>query len=110
MLHPGPARATCSPQCRVPLPPTAAPPPIQAPRVVAPSSSPSSCRGVSDVDHATDLAELGRLVQTLGFDVVGTVTQRRDSLAAAAVVGEGKLKELADLTGGKGVVPPARPR
>ncbi len=60
---------------------------------------------VSDVDHASDLAELGRLVHTLGFDVVGTVTQRREALAAAAVLGEGKLKELADLTGGTGVIP-----
>ena len=65
--------------------------------------------GVSDVDHAGDLAELGRLVQTLGFDVVGTVTQKRDALAAAAVLGEGKLKELADLTGGDGVVPSGAP-
>jgi GTP-binding protein HflX len=61
--------------------------------------------GVTDEDHASDLAELGRLVDTLGYDVVATVTQRRDSLAAAAVLGEGKLKELADRTGGKGVVP-----
>jgi len=61
--------------------------------------------GVNDAEHASDLTELGRLVQTLGFDVVATVTQRRDGLAAAAVLGEGKLKELADLTGGKGVVP-----
>jgi GTP-binding protein HflX len=61
--------------------------------------------GVSDADHESDLAELGRLVHTLGFDVVGTVTQRRDSLAAAAVLGEGKLKELSRLTGGKGVIP-----
>jgi GTP-binding protein HflX len=61
--------------------------------------------GVNDVEHASDLAELGRLVQTLGFDVVATVTQRRDALSAAAVLGEGKLKELAELTGGKGVVP-----
>jgi GTPase len=65
--------------------------------------------GVSDVDHASDLAELGRLAQTLGFDVVATVSQRRDSLSAAAVLGEGKLKELADLTGGKGVVPSGAP-
>ena len=65
--------------------------------------------GVSDVDHAGDLAELGRLVQTLGFDVVGTVTQKRDALAAAAVLGEGKLKELADLTGGDGIVPTGAP-
>jgi GTP-binding protein HflX len=66
--------------------------------------------GVSDADHAADLAELGRLVQTLGLDVVATVTQRRDALAAAAVLGEGKLKELADLTGGKGVVPSGAPK
>ena len=61
--------------------------------------------GVSEVDHEGDLAELGRLVSTLGYQVVGTVTQKRDALAAAAVLGEGKLKELAELTGGKGVVP-----
>ncbi len=61
--------------------------------------------GVSDEDHASDLAELGRLVTTLGYDVRATVSQKRDGLAAAAVLGEGKLKELADLTGGKGVVP-----
>lgn len=60
---------------------------------------------VTDVQHAADIAELGRLVSTLGYDVVGTVTQKRESLAAAAVVGEGKLKELADFTGGDGVVP-----
>ncbi len=61
--------------------------------------------GVSDADHASDLAELGRLVHTLGYDVVATVTQRRDSIAAAAVLGEGKLKDLANITGGRGVVP-----
>jgi GTPase len=61
--------------------------------------------GVTDEDHAADLAELGRLVRTLGYDVVATVRQHRGALAAAAVIGEGKLKELADLTGGKGVVP-----
>jgi GTP-binding protein HflX len=65
--------------------------------------------GVGDVDHAADLAELGRLCHTLGFDVVATVTQRRDALAAAAVLGEGKLKELADVTGGAGVVPSRAP-
>jgi GTP-binding protein HflX len=63
--------------------------------------------GVSDTDHEADLGELGRLVHTLGYDVVGTVSQRRDALAAAAVLGEGKLKELAELTGGLGYVPTA---
>ncbi len=61
--------------------------------------------GVSDEDHAADLAELRRLVQTLGFEVLATVTQRREALAAAAVLGDGKLKELSALTGGRGVVP-----
>lgn len=61
--------------------------------------------GVSDEDHHADLAELGRLVHTLGFDVVATVSQRREALAAAAVLGEGKLVELARLTGGTGVIP-----
>ena len=64
---------------------------------------------VSDEDHAADLAELGRLVHTLGHDVVATVSQRRAALAPAAVLGEGKLKELAELTGGKGVVPSGAP-
>jgi GTPase len=61
--------------------------------------------GVSDTDHAADLAELSRLVTTLGYEVAGTMSQRRDALAAAAVLGEGKLRDLAELTGGKGVVP-----
>ncbi|WP_437537266.1 GTPase HflX [Sorangium sp. So ce726] len=65
--------------------------------------------GVDDVEHAADLAELGRLVHTLGFDVIATVSQRRSALAAAAVLGEGKLRELAELTGGSGVVPSGAP-
>jgi GTP-binding protein HflX len=65
--------------------------------------------GVTDEDHEADLTELGRLVHTLGFDIVGTVTQRRDALSPGAVVGEGKLKELASLTGGKGVIPSGAP-
>lgn len=59
---------------------------------------------VRDEEQAADLAELARLVDTLGYDVVGTVTQRRDSLSKSLVLGEGKLKELAELTGGRGYV------
>ncbi len=67
---------------------------------------------VSDEDFASSLAELGRLAKTLGLDVVGRVTQRRGRLATGAVVGEGKLKDLAKFTGGTGVVPtgPPQPR
>ncbi|MGV3624151.1 MAG: GTPase HflX [Archangium sp.] len=61
--------------------------------------------GVSDVDHEADLAELGRLVHTLGYEVIGTISQKRDGLAAGTVLGEGKLKELAKLTGGTGEIP-----
>ena len=61
--------------------------------------------GVDAVEHAASLAELGRLAHTLGYDVVGEVSQRRDGLAPGAVLGEGKLLELAGWTGGTGVVP-----
>ncbi|NMO15480.1 GTPase HflX [Pyxidicoccus fallax] len=59
---------------------------------------------VSDTEHAADLAELRRLVHTLGYDAVATVSQRRTRLASGTVLGTGKLKELAALTGGAGVV------
>jgi GTPase len=64
---------------------------------------------IGDSEHASDLAELGRLATTLGFEVAATVSQRREALAPAAVVGEGKLVELAALTGGKGKVPSGAP-
>src|SRR4030095_3757506 len=61
--------------------------------------------GVDERELASSLDELGRLGKTLGFQVVGRVTQRRSRLEPGAVVGAGKLKELADWTGGTGVVP-----
>ena len=60
--------------------------------------------GVADEEHAASLAELGRLGKTLGLIVVARMSQKRPALATAAVIGEGKLKELARLTGGSGVV------
>ncbi|GAC1537906.1 MAG: GTPase HflX [Polyangiales bacterium] len=77
-------------------------PPVERPAAVLVSVQ---LPDVDDVQHAADLAELGRLVHTLGLDVVATVTQRRRSLAPAVVVGDGKLLELGKLTGGSGVVP-----
>jgi GTP-binding protein HflX len=61
--------------------------------------------GVSDGELASSLAELSRLATTLGLEVAGAVTQRRSSLAAGKVLGDGKLVELARWTGGTGVVP-----
>jgi GTP-binding protein HflX len=59
---------------------------------------------MNDGDFRSSLDELERLATTLGFEVVGRVTQRRTRLAPAAVVGSGKLKELADWTGGSGII------
>jgi GTP-binding protein HflX len=60
--------------------------------------------GVDDVAHAASLEELGRLVKTLGYEVVGTLSQKRDELDGATVLGKGRLEELAAITGGTGVV------
>jgi GTP-binding protein HflX len=58
-----------------------------------------------DGDFASSMAELRRLATTLGLEVVGAVTQRRGRLAPGLVLGEGKLRELAQWTGGSGEVP-----
>ncbi len=50
------------------------------------------------------LDELRRLVTTLGYEVIGQVTQKRGSDRSSSVLGEGKLKELARWTGGDGVI------
>jgi len=60
---------------------------------------------VSDAELDSSIAELERLARTLGLDPVGRVTQRRARLATGIVIGEGKLKELAEWTGGTGEVP-----
>lgn len=57
-----------------------------------------------DVDEAefrSSLAELERLVTTLGYEVTGQLTQARSQLSASAVLGEGKLEELKELVGAK---------
>ncbi|HNE34772.1 MAG TPA: GTPase HflX, partial [Nitrospira sp.] len=64
---------------------------IRTPRVTA-----------EEVDSS--LQELTRLVKTLGYNVVGRVTQKRSSDRYAAVLGEGKLAELALWTGGSGKI------
>src|SRR5580692_10273268 len=59
---------------------------------------------IDDVAHAASLEELGRLVKTLGYEVVGTVSQKRDEIDGRTVLGKGRLEELAAMTGGTGVV------
>jgi len=56
-------------------------------------------------NEATEsLAELARLVTTLGFKVVGTQSQKQSSTKRVNVLGLGKLAEIAHLTGNKGQV------
>ena len=67
---------------------------------------------VDDAAHEASLQELGRLVKTLGYEVAGVVSQKREGTGAGSLLGSGKLAELAALTGGSGVVgsmaPPPR--
>src|ERR1700722_11204865 len=60
--------------------------------------------GVDDVAHEASLKELGRLVETLGYEVAGSVSQKRDGIGGLTVLGKGKLAEPAAVTGGTGVV------
>src|SRR5450756_436453 len=60
--------------------------------------------GVDDAAHAASVEELGRLVKTLGYEVVGTVSQKRDEVGGGTVLGKGRLEEPAAMTGGTGVV------
>ena len=59
---------------------------------------------VDDVAHLANLEELGRLVRTLGYEVVGTLSQKREGTGSGAVLGSGKLAELSAITGGTGII------
>ncbi|MBX9838373.1 MAG: GTPase HflX, partial [Silvanigrellaceae bacterium] len=59
---------------------------------------------VNDYENQESLEELKRLVTTLGFTVVSTTYQRRQNVSGAVPLGEGKLKEIAKVTGGTGIV------
>ncbi len=50
------------------------------------------------------LRELERLAATLGYRVIGTMFQSRPSTRTPTAIGDGKLEELAALTGGTGKV------
>ncbi|HVZ81422.1 MAG TPA: GTPase HflX [bacterium] len=57
---------------------------------------------MTDAEATESMTELERLVTTLGYEVAGTMSQRQPSTKGIAVVGEGKLMEIAQLTAGKG--------
>ncbi len=50
--------------------------------------------GVSDVEFEASLTELRQLAKTLGFEVVGTLTQKRAGFDSTAYFGTGKREEL----------------
>lgn len=60
--------------------------------------------GVTDEELRSSLDELGRLVSTLGYNVIGRLSQKRKSERMFTVLGDGKLRELAKWTGGSGVI------
>jgi hypothetical protein len=47
--------------------------------------------GVDDVAHAASIEELGLLVKTLGCEVVSTISQKRDEMDGATVIGCGDV-------------------
>ena len=59
---------------------------------------------MSDSETQQSLKELARLVNTLGYEVIGQTSQKRPSEKSALVFGEGKLKDIAKWTGGTGTV------
>ncbi|MEN0059454.1 MAG: GTPase HflX [Bdellovibrio sp.] len=61
---------------------------------------------VTNQDMEGSLAELARLVTTLGYQVIGQTSQKRSSDRSAQVLGDGKLRDVARWTGGTGVVGP----
>ncbi|HXF16168.1 MAG TPA: GTPase HflX [Burkholderiales bacterium] len=50
--------------------------------------------GVSDIEFNSSVNELRELAKTLGFELVGTFTQRRDHFDTTAYMGVGKRQEM----------------
>src|SRR5947207_8385086 len=48
-------------------------------------------------EHDASLQELRQLIETLGWKIAGTLTQKMSSLTAASLIGPGKLEELSEL-------------
>lgn len=56
---------------------------------------------VTKEDVTASILELRRLCETLGFDVIASLTQARKACDPATVVGKGKLEEVAQLLEGE---------
>ncbi|WP_164014668.1 GTPase HflX [Pyxidicoccus trucidator] len=87
--------------------------PQRNPRFRGPSQhGPSALLVAVQLPHAEDaevsasLSELERLVLGLGLRVAGTTLQKRPNATSPSLLGEGKLRELAALTGGPGASTP----
>src|SRR5437899_1306160 len=48
-------------------------------------------------EHDASLEELRQLIETLGWKIAGTLTQKMSSLTAASLIGPGKIEELSEL-------------
>jgi 50S ribosomal subunit-associated GTPase HflX len=48
-------------------------------------------------EHDASLQELRQLIETLGWKIAGTLTQKMSSLTAASLIGPDKLEELSEL-------------
>jgi GTP-binding protein HflX len=48
-------------------------------------------------EHHASLQELRQLIETLGWNIAGALTQKMSSLTAASLIGPGKLEELSEL-------------
>ena len=47
---------------------------------------------IDAAEHDASLQELRQLIATLGWRIAGTLTQKMSSLAAASLIGPGKLE------------------
>jgi GTPase len=74
-------------------PPVSSPPEIQEPLIRAVVAA-VQLPGVSDLDLQASITELRELALTLGYLVVGTFVQKRDSFDTTAYMGTGKRTEM----------------
>lgn len=70
------------------------PPPSKLPYVILVSVQ---LPEVEDFEHEESMAELSRLTTTLGYQTAHIISQKKNALDPASVIGDGKVQELAKL-------------